>query len=101
MTDAARDEYPGGWFGASWGAPVNEDTRQLPAPVGEPCTRCGLVIKNGDQGVLIPGGFVPRPGEGKRTLRLFPYDLTCWRAIALDSRELLRKRFEPGEPDAT
>lgn len=42
------------WFGASWGAPVNEDTEWAPTPIGEPCMNCDEPIDAEDQGVLIP-----------------------------------------------
>lgn len=43
-----------GWFGESWGAPVNEDGNHIDTPVGEHCVECGVVITDGDQGFVIP-----------------------------------------------
>lgn len=52
-----RDDYPGGWFGPSWGAPVCEPATHLPTPVGQECMfRCGKLIVDGDAGMVIPGG---------------------------------------------
>lgn len=54
------DSYPGGWFGDSWGAPVNESARHLPTPVGDRCVGCAEYIKIGDQGMLVPiAGLMP------------------------------------------
>jgi hypothetical protein len=47
-------EYPGGWFGASWDAPVCEESRHKPTPVGVLCIDCDEPIKKTDQGMLIP-----------------------------------------------
>lgn len=47
-------EYPGGWFGPTWGAPVCEDSQHLPAPVGEPCLYCESPFVDGDQGLTMP-----------------------------------------------
>jgi hypothetical protein len=47
------DDYPGGWFGESWYAPVCESARHRPTPVGDIC-QCGKAIEVGDQGMLIP-----------------------------------------------
>lgn len=49
------DDYPGGWFGASWGGPVCDEARHRPTPVGEPCMYCVALIADGDQGMSIPG----------------------------------------------
>ena len=49
-----NDEYPGGWFGQSWDAPVNEEGRHLPTPVGDTCASCLEPIQDTDRGMLIP-----------------------------------------------
>jgi hypothetical protein len=54
------DNYPGGWFGASWGAPVCDEATHLPTPVGDLCTECMVEIIDGDRGMLIPfAGMTP------------------------------------------
>lgn len=52
MDDA---DYPGGWFGTSWGAPVCDPVRHLSTPVGEECLFCEKVITADDSGLTIPG----------------------------------------------
>ena len=49
------DDYPGGWFGQSWGAPVCEQERHRPTPAGASCMYCEKAIESDDQGLLIPG----------------------------------------------
>ena len=48
-------EYPGGWFGRSWRAPVNETAQHLPTPVGERCLKCDNIFAEDDQGMTFPG----------------------------------------------
>ena len=48
------DNYPGGWFGESWDAPVNEESRHLPTPVGDRCVGCAGDIIETDRGMLVP-----------------------------------------------
>jgi hypothetical protein len=48
------DDYPGGWFGESWGAPVCADRSVWPTPVGEECLQCLVPIVLGDRGLIIP-----------------------------------------------
>lgn len=50
-----EDDYPGGWFGPSWGAAVCEPERHKPTPIGELCLDCREPFVNGDQGLTIPG----------------------------------------------
>ena len=50
-----EDEYPGGWFGPSWGALVCDPARHRPTPVGERCLDCDEVFVDDDQGLTIPG----------------------------------------------
>lgn len=54
MTDDDDYDYPGGWFGPSWGAPVCGDSAHLPTPVGEECLHCCKVFVDGDQGLTVP-----------------------------------------------
>lgn len=42
------------YFGKPWDAPVCEDTPHALTPVGRPCLDCGVPIKKGDRGYLIP-----------------------------------------------
>lgn len=60
MTSADRevdveDDWPGGWFGESWEAPVCEVSRHRPTPIGASCMYCDDAITEDDQGLLIPG----------------------------------------------
>lgn len=48
------DYYAGGWFGESWGAPVNDPELHKETPVGEICPGCQKPIREGDVGMLIP-----------------------------------------------
>lgn len=50
----ADDDYPGGWFGPSWGAQVCDPVRHKPTPIGEKCLDCREVFEAGDQGLTIP-----------------------------------------------
>lgn len=43
------------WFGPTWNMPVNEG-ENVPTPVGRPCACCGVPLREGDQGVLLPLG---------------------------------------------
>lgn len=53
-------EYPGGWFGESWGAPVCEPDRHMPTPVGDKCVDCAQLITADDRGMIIPfAGMTP------------------------------------------
>ena len=42
------------WFGASWGAPVNDPRAEIPTPTGEKCIYCHLRIGPHDNGISIP-----------------------------------------------
>lgn len=55
MHGMGEDDYPGGWFGPSWGAPVCDTARHIPTPLGEECLDCKGVFVDGDQGLTIPG----------------------------------------------
>jgi hypothetical protein len=46
------------WFGEDWGAPVCRAIDHTETPVGRKCERCGLAIKKGDRGIVIPAYFV-------------------------------------------
>lgn len=48
------DDYPGGWFGPSWGAPACEERRHRLTPVGERCIYCHVAFVDGDQGLTMP-----------------------------------------------
>jgi hypothetical protein len=72
-------EWPGGWFGESWGAPVCEPDRHRPTPVGQACLGCVVPIAEGDQGMLIPSE------EG-----LTAHHLDCFLEIVLGPNEVLR-----------
>ena len=65
------DDYPGGWFGASWGAPVCEENRHLPTPVGDRCVACSFFVKEDDRGMIIPFA-------GMRPAVLMSYHLGCY-----------------------
>jgi hypothetical protein len=47
-------DYPGGWFGPSWGALVCDPANHMATPVGEKCLDCKKVFVDGDQGMTIP-----------------------------------------------
>lgn len=42
------------WFGDNWGAPVNDEGRQVPTPIGQHCLDCRVKIEQGDRGLMIP-----------------------------------------------
>ncbi len=73
-----EDDYPGGWFGTSWGAPICDDGNHLPTPVGEPCTDCKVPIFDGDQGLSVP--FIFRRGDGLHAWKLTHIHIDCFRA---------------------
>lgn len=60
------------FFGQPWDAPVCEDSPQAPTPVGQPCMRCEVAIKDGDQGFLIP--YAPATGYP----HLAPWHRACF-----------------------
>jgi hypothetical protein len=71
--------YPGGWFGESWGAPVCEENRHRPTPVGDLCVECAQDITEDDQGMLIPfAGMTPAV--------LGSYHLICFLSTILPRR---------------
>jgi len=47
-------DYPGGWFGKSWGAPVCDEQRHRPTPEGKTCPECDGEIGAADNGMLLP-----------------------------------------------
>jgi hypothetical protein len=51
------------WFGKDWGAPICAQTDHVDTPVGDKCAWCEEVIVEGDQGTLIPHGWVATEGE--------------------------------------
>jgi hypothetical protein len=72
-------DYPGGWFGASWRAPVCEEERHKPTPVGSECAECHLGIEEADQGMLIPYAH-------DDTVELQAIHLACFLATILPKR---------------
>lgn len=72
-------DYPGGWFGPSWGAPVCDEADHLPTPVGDRCIECMSLITDDDQGMLIPfADMTP--------MVLGAYHLMCFLATILPQR---------------
>jgi hypothetical protein len=67
-----------GWWGENWGAPVCEEDRHLPTPVGEDCDyfRCGEPINAGDQGVTMP--LLERNGPNGWKTRPLHMHLDCY-----------------------
>lgn len=47
------------FFGDAWPSGVCEGGRQVPTPVGEPCSSCDDPITEGDQGSFIGNGVWP------------------------------------------
>lgn len=78
-----EDDYPGGWFGKSWGAPVCEPERHKPTPVGELCDFCSVPIEQLDRGHLIPYW----DGVSTESV-LMPYHHHCWMESILGSNWL-------------
>lgn len=78
MVDDVIDDYPGGWFGESWYAPVCESARHRPTPVGDICPQCDKAIALGDQGMLIP--FIPFISSAAK---LLSWHLDCFLASVL------------------
>jgi hypothetical protein len=63
------------WWGAPWGAPVNDDCERIPVPVGVPCGCCEKPIAESDQGLTL--------------LRDDPWHLHCYLDL-LDSASAAR-----------
>ena len=42
------------WFGPTWNAPICNSQDKAATPVGWACAACGIEIKGGDRGFLIP-----------------------------------------------
>jgi hypothetical protein len=78
------DDYPGGWFGESWGAPVCEEAPHRETPIGKPCLDCGIAITEDDQGMLMPHVFAENQ----------------WRLAATHLKCFLRSIGAPFEPVA-
>lgn len=78
------------WFGASWGAPVNEAGTRVAAPVGEQCPPCDRPIQPDDRGVGVPHvGLTSYEGCGVYRW----WHLDCWlREIGAEvTREVLNQ----------
>lgn len=45
------------WFGPTWNAPICMSETKAATPVGRACAACGIEIKGGDRGMLIPTVF--------------------------------------------
>jgi len=74
VDDDDDGDYPGGWFGKSWGAPVCDDSTHFQTPVGETCAAgCGRSIAGGDGGLVIPHYYAP----GR--MRLTAEHIECFR----------------------
>ena len=69
-----------GYFGEPWDAPCCEDSPRVATPVGQPCLRCEVPIKEGDQGWLIP--YAPATGYP----HLAPWHRACFLASILGPR---------------
>lgn len=76
VEDGEEPEYPGGWFGPAPFALVCEDSPHRATPVGEPCDDCKAAIKEGDSGLLIPGGYLE---DGEIAYRVGAAHITCFR----------------------
>lgn len=63
------------FFGGSWGAPILDDARQVPAPVGEQCLHCGDSVVDGDCG-FIRGVSRLQP-DGSLTATAEPIHAEC------------------------
>ncbi len=58
--DYDDNNYPGGWFGESWGAPVCDDeAHHRLTPVGVECFECLVAVTAEDRGLIIPGSVPP------------------------------------------
>lgn len=53
-TPAKPDPPHWGWFGASWGAPFNENYPRIAVPDGEVCPGCQGTIRPEHRGVSVP-----------------------------------------------
>jgi hypothetical protein len=53
----SADDYPGGWFGESWGAPVCDPGTHRDTPVGWLCVACLVAITAADHGLIMPFGY--------------------------------------------
>jgi len=40
------------FFGERWDAPIVDDARQIPTPVGATCYHCGETVVDGDRGLM-------------------------------------------------
>lgn len=77
------DDYAGGWFGQSWGAPVCDPARYLDVPDGSACIDCLDPILRSDAGLAVP--FVYEVGS----VTLTYHHIACW----LRGLEPLRSRL--------
>jgi hypothetical protein len=67
------------YFGVPWDAPLLDDARQVPTPVGAVCLECVDPIEDGDRGLLM-ALMVAAPGEsinGSRGWNAGPVHLEC------------------------
>lgn len=77
MTVPDDDDYPGGWFDRSWGAPVCEPERHKPTPIGELCMDCQQPIGVLDQGLTVPHIYLPK-GQTSAAMRLAHIHIDCF-----------------------
>ena len=66
-----RDGPIHAWFGASWGAPINQIQPHIATPVDEACLLCNEPILPEDQGYVMP----------------FDDDSEGWKLIAVHKRQ--------------
>ena len=60
------------WFGATWGAPVNDPRAEIPVPLGEDCLRCHFLFDSADRGLAVAAST-----EISASGQVF-YHLECW-----------------------
>jgi hypothetical protein len=75
-----RNEPTHAWFGASWGAPINEIQPHVETPVAEDCFFCHEPIAPNDQGYMMP---FHDDGEGFK--RVFAHKRCQHRSLGIKS----------------
>jgi hypothetical protein len=78
-----RDDEPThAWFGASWGAPINEIQPHTETPVDETCLFCNEPIRPDEQGYMMPFH-----DQAEGFTRVFVHKRCQHRALGVESGE--------------
>ena len=88
---STKAQYPGGWFGASWDAPVCDEKTHRDTPVDKSCAECFDPIGPHDQGMLIPYLTTTVADTVERENTLEAFHLECFLRNVLGPNDWVAK----------